>query len=162
MSSCLKLTSLTDREKLHVNDGMPTDSLKLESYLERRGQVVLEEPELNGSFGVFQNWQHHNPEGRKSNMVATGFGEERELNLYSLKTGCIWGFGWSLVTSLSLTWGSARTDAPRPRRRCWSRRLSPASPPLALLHLWTLWKTEVKLVIWEFKRFQKKNEVSSR
>lgn len=32
------------------------------SYLESRGQVVLEEPELDRSFGVLQNWQHHNPE----------------------------------------------------------------------------------------------------
>lgn len=32
------------------------------SYLESRGQVVLEEPEFDWSFGVLQNRQHHNPE----------------------------------------------------------------------------------------------------
>lgn len=31
-------------------------------YLESRGQVVLEEPEFDWSFGVLQNRQHHNPE----------------------------------------------------------------------------------------------------
>lgn len=32
------------------------------TYLESWGQVVLEEPELDRSFGVLQHWQHHDPE----------------------------------------------------------------------------------------------------
>lgn len=41
------------------------------TYLESWGQVVLEEPELDRSFGVLQHWQHHDPEtGIKTNPPA--------------------------------------------------------------------------------------------
>lgn len=44
-------------------------------YLERGGQVVFQEPELDGGFGVAKNRQHHYSEGnssafRKHNMEA--------------------------------------------------------------------------------------------
>lgn len=47
------------------------------TYLESWGQVVLEEPELDRSFGVLQHWQHHDPERvkktkkNKPTLVAT-------------------------------------------------------------------------------------------
>lgn len=44
-------------------------------YLERGGEVVFQEPELDGGFGVAKNRQHHYSEGnssafRKHNMEA--------------------------------------------------------------------------------------------
>ena len=45
-----------------MNGGHLIFKVKKKSYLESRREVVLEEPELDGSFGVLENRQHHDPE----------------------------------------------------------------------------------------------------